>query len=89
MIEDSSMTAAADQSDDILNKILDKITDDFEFVDGYDEGLMSTLAPTLVDAEELHEEDAYAAVFLNVVLIVCVLLAYYIKQHRIYYLPER
>ena len=40
-------------------------------------------------AEEVHEEDAYAAVFLNVTLIVCILLAYYIKMNRIYFLPER
>ena len=41
------------------------------------------------DAEEVHELDAYASVFLNVTLISCVLLAYYIKKNRIYYLPER
>ena len=41
------------------------------------------------DAEEVHEEDAYAAVFLNVTLISCILLAYYIKKNRVYYLPER
>mmetsp|Transcript_15848 Transcript_15848/g.23841 ORF Transcript_15848/g.23841 Transcript_15848/m.23841 type:complete len:567 (+) Transcript_15848:84-1784(+) len=39
-------------------------------------------------AEEVHEEDAYAAVFLNFTLIVCVLLAYVIKKYRIYFLPE-
>jgi len=83
----SSMAAV----DNILDKLTSS-TDDFEFEGGYDEGIIGaiTLAPTpvLIDAEELHEEDAYAAVFLNVVLIVCVLLAYYIKQHRIYYMPE-
>lgn len=42
-----------------------------------------------VDAEEVHEEDAYAAVFLNVTLIGCVLLSYCIKKYRIYYIPER
>ena len=47
------------------------------------------MLPTVIDAEELHEEDAYAAVFLNVTLIGCILLAYYIKKNRIYYLPER
>jgi len=40
------------------------------------------------DAETTHEEDAYAAFFLNITLIVCVLLAYYVKANRIYYLPE-
>lgn len=40
------------------------------------------------DAEEVHELDAYASVFLNVTLISCVMLAYYIKKNRIYYLPE-
>lgn len=47
-----------------------------------------TFPPTIIDAEELHEEDAYAAVFLNVILIICVLLAYVIKENRIYFLPE-
>jgi hypothetical protein len=48
-----------------------------------------TLEPTILNAEELHEYDAYAAVFLNVILIICVLLAYVIKEKRIYFLPER
>jgi hypothetical protein len=43
----------------------------------------------LLDPDELHEEDAYAAVFLNVILIICILLAYLIKEYKIYYLPER
>lgn len=47
-----------------------------------------TLEPTVLNAEELHEEDAYAAVLLNVILIICVLLAYFIKEHKIYFLPE-
>jgi len=49
-------------------------------------------APTLEippdDAEEIHEEDAYTALIINVTLIICVLLAYYVKSNRIYYLPE-
>mmetsp|Transcript_30409 Transcript_30409/g.35414 ORF Transcript_30409/g.35414 Transcript_30409/m.35414 type:complete len:563 (-) Transcript_30409:148-1836(-) len=49
-----------------------------------------TMSPTaeLIDSEEVHEEDAYAAVFMNVALIGCVLLAYVIKKYRIYYVPE-
>ena len=43
----------------------------------------------IYDAEEVHEVDAYATVFLTVTLISCVMLAYYIKKNRIYYLPER
>lgn len=43
---------------------------------------------TSLNPEELHSSDAYAAVFLNVTLICCVLLAYYIKKNRIYYLTE-
>ena len=42
-----------------------------------------------LDAEEIHEEDAYAAVFLNVTLISCIMLSYYIKKYKMYYLPER
>lgn len=52
-------------------------------------GTSSMNAFGIEDAEEVHEEDAFAAVFLNVTLICCILLAYYIKKNRIYYLPER
>ena len=41
-----------------------------------------------LDAEEIHEQDAYAAVFLNLILIVCILLTYYIKKNRVYFIPE-
>lgn len=40
------------------------------------------------DAEEIHEEDAYTALTLNVTLIICILLAYYVKANRIYHVPE-
>jgi hypothetical protein len=50
---------------------------------------MPSEQPTVIDAEDLHEEDAYAAVFLNVILIICVLLAYFIKEYKVYCLPER
>lgn len=40
-------------------------------------------------AEEEHNFDAYAALLLNVTIIGCLLLAYYVKAYRIYYLPER
>jgi len=42
----------------------------------------------IINAEEVHSYDAYAAVFLNMTLIICVLLAYYVKNNRMYYLPE-
>jgi sodium/hydrogen exchanger 8 len=48
----------------------------------------ASTSTSVIDAEEVHNEDAYAAVFLNVTLIGCVLLAYFIKKNRIYYLPE-
>ena len=50
-----------------------------------------TLAPTVVnfdEAEEEHSSDAYTALALNFTLIVCVMMAYYVKKHKIYYLPE-
>ena len=50
-----------------------------------------TLAPTVVnfdEAEEEHSSDAYTALALNATLIVCVMMAYYVKKHKIYYLPE-
>ena len=53
--------------------------------------LYPSMAPTMAlvdDAEEIHEFDAYTALLLNVTLIGCVLLAYYIKINRIYYIPE-
>jgi len=48
-------------------------------------------APTdinISDSVEIHSNDAYTALLLNVTLIVCILLGYYIKVNRIYYLPE-
>lgn len=73
-----------------------------EIMDGLVDGSNSTAYPSLqisgspsiyeelVDnADEIHSEDAWAAVFLNITLIVCALLAYYVKINRIYYLPER
>lgn len=46
---------------------------------------------TMVDiaqVEEKHESDAITVLFMNLTLIGCLLLAYYVKQYRIYYLPE-
>lgn len=40
-------------------------------------------------AEEEHNSDAYTSLLLNVTLIGCLLLAYYVKANRIYALPER
>jgi hypothetical protein len=42
---------------------------------------------TQVEAE--HETDAITVLLMNLTLIGCLLLAYYVRQHRIYYLPER
>lgn len=39
-------------------------------------------------AEEEHEYDAVTAVLINVTLITCLLLAYYVKRFRVYSLPE-
>lgn len=40
-------------------------------------------------AEEEHNSDAYTSLLLNVTLIGCLLLAYYVKANRVYALPER
>lgn len=39
-------------------------------------------------AEEEHNVDAKSSLTLNIVLIACLLLAYYVKKFKIYYLPE-
>lgn len=39
-------------------------------------------------AEETHAHDAITTLYLNITLIGCMLLAYYVKKFRIYYLPE-
>lgn len=39
-------------------------------------------------AEEEHTYDAVTTLFINITLIGCLLLAYYVKKFRIYYLPE-
>lgn len=47
---------------------------------------------TLVDiaeVEEIHETDAITVLLMNVTIIGCLLLAYYVKRYKIYYLPER
>ena len=40
-------------------------------------------------AEVEHESDAITVLLMNVTLILCLLLAYYVKRNRIYRLPER
>jgi len=49
-----------------------------------------TIAPTplMDDGEEVHERDAHVALLLNVTLIGCVMMAYFIKSYKLYYLPE-
>ena len=47
---------------------------------------------TVVDFTEVeieHETDAITVLLMNVVIIGCLLLAYYVRQHKIYHLPER
>mmetsp|Transcript_11561 Transcript_11561/g.27818 ORF Transcript_11561/g.27818 Transcript_11561/m.27818 type:complete len:557 (+) Transcript_11561:150-1820(+) len=39
-------------------------------------------------AEEEHEFDAISALVLNITIIFCLLLAYFVKRYQIYYLPE-
>ncbi|CAJ1942102.1 unnamed protein product [Cylindrotheca closterium] len=39
-------------------------------------------------AEEAHEFDAISALVLNITIIICLLLAYFVKRYQIYYLPE-
>lgn len=46
------------------------------------------ITSALVKAEEEHAFDAVAALILNVMLISCLLAAYYVKRFRLYHLPE-
>jgi len=59
-----------------------------------------SLAPTIYEdpnatvvnieeVEEKHESDAITVLLMNLTIIGCLMLAYYVKQYRIYYLPER
>ena len=56
------------------------------------DGVNSTVNATIFEnfdaPEETHDFDAYSSTILNVTLIACLLLAYYVKQYRLYYLPE-
>ena len=55
-------------------------------------GDVDSNATTVVDfthVEVEHETDAITVLLMNMTLIGCLLLAYYVKQYRIYYLPER
>jgi Na+/glutamate symporter len=47
-----------------------------------------TTAANFNAPEEMHDTDAYSTTILNITLIACLLLAYYVKQYRLYYLPE-
>lgn len=50
-----------------------------------------TLSPTIENidaAEEVHQFDADAALLLNITLICCTMLAYYVKKNKYYFLPE-
>lgn len=50
-----------------------------------------TASPTIEDidaAEETHQFDANAALLLNITLICCTMLAYYVKKNKLYFLPE-
>jgi solute carrier family 9 (sodium/hydrogen exchanger), member 8 len=38
--------------------------------------------------QEIHDNDAYSTTFINLTLISCLLLAYFVKQYRLYCLPE-
>mmetsp|Transcript_12854 Transcript_12854/g.19951 ORF Transcript_12854/g.19951 Transcript_12854/m.19951 type:complete len:599 (+) Transcript_12854:125-1921(+) len=75
----------------------DEHQDDNHHIDSHSPSISPqnyTESPTLVDAvpfedaEEEHIFDAFAAVYLTITLIGCLLFAYYVKQYRIYYLPE-
>ena len=50
--------------------------------------LSNSTETVLEIAEEEHANDAMTALLINVTLIGCLLLAYYVKRFRIYYLPE-
>ncbi len=65
------------------------ITDDIAHIENNPSNSSSNFVDYYYDDELIHESDAYAAVFLNITLIGCVMLAYYIKKNRIYYVPER
>mmetsp|Transcript_15953 Transcript_15953/g.23791 ORF Transcript_15953/g.23791 Transcript_15953/m.23791 type:complete len:566 (-) Transcript_15953:2071-3768(-) len=71
----------------IMNS-LEQSSGNTELADTLQPSMQPTMQPTIINAEELHEEDAYAAVFLNIILIICVLVAYFIKENKLYFLPE-
>jgi hypothetical protein len=71
-----------------------------EFLSNTSSSQYASLSPTVylnpnatgvnfTEVEEEHELDAITVLLMNLTLIGCLLLAYYVKQYRIYYLPER
>jgi Na+/glutamate symporter len=44
--------------------------------------------PMTVSAEIVHEDDALAALCMNVIIILCLLAAYYVKHFRYHHIPE-
>lgn len=49
---------------------------------------LSNSTAVLIEAEEEHEYDAVTTLFLNLCLICCLMLAYYVKKWRMYSFPE-
>lgn len=50
--------------------------------------IISNSTAAMVEAEIEHEYDAVTTLFLNLCLICCLMLAYYVKNARIYSFPE-
>eukprot|EP00977_Amphora_coffeiformis_P021850 scaffold10022_cov170-Amphora_coffeaeformis.AAC.2 len=50
--------------------------------------VISNSTAVLIEAEEEHEYDAVTTLFLNLCLICCLMLAYYVKKWRMYSFPE-
>jgi Na+/glutamate symporter len=44
--------------------------------------------PLAVSADVVHEDDALAALAMNVIIILCLLAAYYVKHFRYHHIPE-
>ena len=45
--------------------------------------------PDDTSVQDEHENDALSTLLINATLIACVLAAYFIKKHKVYYLPGK
>ena len=71
-----------------MRGLADEIEDKASTYNNATNATVSNSTAVLVEAEIEHEYDAVTTLFLNLCIICCLMLAYYVKKFRIYSFPE-